>query len=79
MLSIDEVLLTPAKAKAMIEAHSTTDSGVNSYIDLENRPDDIIDTTVSPATTTGGEFTPNNDNDNKALVNLTDNGKTLIL
>jgi hypothetical protein len=41
--------------------------GVNSYIDLENRPDDIIDTTVSPATTTGGEFTPNNDNDNKNL------------
>jgi hypothetical protein len=60
----DEVLLTSAKAKAMIEAHSTTDSGVNSYIDLENRPDDIIDTTVVPATTTGGEFTPNNDNDN---------------
>jgi hypothetical protein len=44
---------------------------------FENRPDDIIDTTVIPATTTGGEFTPNNDNDNKALVNLTDNGKTL--
>jgi hypothetical protein len=39
-------------------------SGVNSYIDLENRPDDIIDTTVSPATTTGGEFTSNNDNYN---------------
>jgi hypothetical protein len=32
----------------MIEAHSATDSGVNSYIDLENRPDDIIDTTVVP-------------------------------
>jgi hypothetical protein len=31
----------------------TGGSGVNSYIDLENRPDDIIDTTVSPATTTG--------------------------
>jgi hypothetical protein len=45
----------------------TGGSGVNSYIDLENRPDDIIDTTVSPATTTGGEFTPNNDNDNKAI------------
>jgi hypothetical protein len=43
-------------------------SGVNSYIDLENRPDDIIDTTVIPAGTTGGEFTPNNDNTNKALV-----------
>jgi hypothetical protein len=28
----------------MIEKHSTRDSGVNSYIDLENRPDDIIDT-----------------------------------
>jgi hypothetical protein len=27
-------------------------SGVNSYIDLENRPDDIIDTTVIPAGTT---------------------------
>jgi hypothetical protein len=26
-------------------------SGVNSYIDLENRPDDIIDTTVIPAGT----------------------------
>jgi hypothetical protein len=45
----------------MIEAHSTTDSGVNSYIDLENRPDDVISTTIVPATTTGGEFTPNND------------------
>jgi hypothetical protein len=22
-------------------------SGVNSYIDLENRPDDVIDTTIS--------------------------------
>jgi hypothetical protein len=42
----DPVLVTPAKAKAMIEAHSTSDSGVNSYIDLENRPDDVIDTTV---------------------------------
>ena len=73
----DPVLVTPAKAKAMIEAHSTSDSGVNSYIDLENRPDDVISTTIVPATTTGGEFTPNNDNDNKALVNITDNGKTL--
>jgi hypothetical protein len=27
--------------------------GVDSYIDLENRPDDVIDTTVVPATTTG--------------------------
>jgi hypothetical protein len=73
----DPVLVTPAKAKAMIEAHSTSDSGVNSYIDLENRPDNVIDTTVVPATTTGGEFTPNNDNDNKALVDITDGGKTL--
>jgi DNA replicative helicase MCM subunit Mcm2 (Cdc46/Mcm family) len=42
----DPVLVTPAKAKAMIEAHSTSDSGVNSYIDLENRPDDVISTTI---------------------------------
>jgi hypothetical protein len=51
----------------LIISTGTAGSGVNSYIDLENRPDDIIDTTVSPATTTGGEFTPNNDNDNKAF------------
>jgi hypothetical protein len=45
-------------------------SGVNSYIDLENRPDDVIDTTIVPATTTGGEFTPDNDNGNKASRNF---------
>ena len=52
-------------------------SGVNSYIDLENRPDDVIDTTVVPAGTTGGDFTPNNDNGNKVLVSISDNGRTI--
>jgi hypothetical protein len=40
--------------RGLIISTGTAGSGVNSYIDLENRPDDIIDTTVSPATTTGG-------------------------
>jgi hypothetical protein len=39
--------------RGLIISTGTAGSGVNSYIDLENRPDDIIDTTVIPATTTG--------------------------
>jgi hypothetical protein len=30
-----------------------------------------------PATTTGGDFTPDNDNSNKAAVSITDDGKTI--
>ncbi|CAC9655667.1 hypothetical protein, partial [uncultured Gammaproteobacteria bacterium] len=48
-----------------------------SYIDNINRPNTLIEETIVDAHTTGGEFTPNNDNSNKVGVNITDGGKTI--
>jgi hypothetical protein len=62
----DVYLIIKTSPTVSADLVSTGGSGVNSYIDLDDRPDGVIDTTVIPATTTGGEFTPNNDNDNKA-------------
>ena len=47
------------KRGLIINGGSGDSATLRSYIDLEDRPDDAIDTTVVP-TTTGGEFTPNN-------------------
>jgi hypothetical protein len=49
----DVYLIIKTSPTVSADLVSTADSGVNSYIDLENRPDDVIDTTVVPATTTG--------------------------
>ena len=56
---------------------SSNSGGVGNYLDLPDRPDELIEETTVPAVTAGGEFVPSNDNSNKAAVSITDGGSTI--
>jgi hypothetical protein len=56
---------------------SINSGGVGNYLDLPDRPDELIEEPTVPAVTAGGEFVPSNDNSNKAAVSITDGGSTI--
>jgi hypothetical protein len=55
---------------------SSNSGGVGNYLDLPDRPDELIEETVVPAVS-AGEFIPNSDNGYKLGVTIADNGGTI--
>jgi len=64
-------------AEALISEIPQTAAGAANYRDLRDRPNQLIAETVTPATRTGGEFIPNNDNSYKRDVTISDGGSTI--
>ena len=67
-------------AEALISEIPATPSGgggVGKYTELDDRPNQLLLETPIPATSTGGEFIPDKDNEHTVGVNITDGGSTI--